>query len=353
MEGAKPVDREPLPTDLPAPFAESEVSFRSGDGAVTLAGTLAASPRDRSAPAVVLVSGTGPIDRDVTVLRHKLFRVLARSLARAGIASLRFDKRGIGKSGGDFASAGPDDFVADVLGAVSYLVEHEGFAGERTGLVGHSEGGMVALTAASRERRVPFCVLMASPLLSGVDNLARSFALIARGAIVRDSEFDRHVADLTMLVEIARGRQSPDRDARALEIAERLSPRIFNERTSMILGADSLSGAEFVSLLSSACLETSLTWEPERIVPLVACPALLVYATMDVQAPARESIEAAHALLGDLGKDDWEIREVADMNHAFQRCKTGMPDEYAAIDEVMDDEAVDEVAAWINAAVGA
>jgi len=345
------MEREPQPGDLPAAFAESDVSFPSDDGAIALAGTLAAPLQDRSAPAVVLVSGTGPIDRDVTVLHHKLFRVLARSLAGAGIASLRFDKRGIGASEGDFGSAGPEDFVADVLGARSYLVGEAGFASERTGLVGHSEGGMVALTAASREQRLPFCVLMASPLLSGVENMTHAFALMARGSLVRDLEYEEYVADLTTLIGLAGGEGASDPNSQAVEIAARLSPRIFNEKTSVILGSDSLSGTDFVNLLSSTCLETCLSWDPRHIVPLVTCPALLIYAAKDVQVPAQESIEAGRALLAETGRNDWEIREVADMNHAFQRCTTGMPDEYASIDEVMDDEVVNEVATWINDAV--
>ena len=327
------------------------MSFRSADGAVTLAGTLAVPPTGRTAPAVVLVSGTGPVDRNVTFAGHTLFRVTAHQLARAGIASLRFDKRGVGESEGDFSAAGPDDFVADVIGAVEYLVDGEGFAGERTGLVGHSEGGLVALTAASRMPRVPFCVLLASPLLSGMDNFVRSFALLARGSFQRDAEYDQCVSDLATMLEIARTDEAPERDTRALEIATRLAPRVFNERTAVILGASSKSGADFLSLLSSPCLETYLSWAPSQIVPLLTCPVLIVYASKDVQAPARENLVAAHALLGHRRKEDWVILEMTDMNHAFQRCTTGMPDEYESIDHVMADEVLDEVSAWIHSRI--
>jgi pimeloyl-ACP methyl ester carboxylesterase len=339
------------PNHTTATFAESPVSFPSADGAVTLAGTLATPGKGRTAPAVVLVSGTGQMDRDVTFVGHALFRVLAHALARAGIASLRFDKRGVGESGGDFPSAGPEEFVADVLGATAYLVDQEGFASECTGLLGHSEGGLVALTAASRMRRLPFCVLLASPLLSGRDNVVQMFALLASGSFQRDGEFDQNVADLTKLLEIARTDDAAERDLRALEIATRLAPHIFNDGSAVILGSNNLSGAEFLGLLSSNCLETCLSWEPSSIVPLVTCPVLVVYASKDVQAPARENLEAARALLGRLQKNEWEIREMADLNHAFQRCTTGMPDEYASIDHVMADEVLDEVAAWINARI--
>ncbi len=333
--------------------AESSVSFRSADGAVSLAGTLAVPSEGDGAPAVVLVSGGGPVDRDVTFLGHSLFRVTAHRLARAGIASLRFDKRGVGESDGEFSSAGPEDFVADVIGAAEHLVRVEGFARERTGLLGHSEGGMVALTAAARMRGVPFCVLLASPLLSGAENLVRSLALLASGSFRRDGEYDRYVSDLETVLTIARSEDAPARNPRALEIAERMAPHVMNERTAVILGSKSMSGAEFLGLLSSPCLETCLSWEPSHVVPRVRCPVLVVYAAMDTQAPAAENLAAARALLGRLKKERWTVMEMAGMNHAFQRCTTGMPSEYASIDHVMAGEVVDEVSAWINSRIPA
>jgi len=326
---------------------ESEVTFTSADGVVTLAGTLTGPTARHNPPAVVLVSGTGPVDRDVTFVGHALFRVLARSLARVGIASLRFDKRGVGASGGEFATAGPDDFVADVVGAVDYLVEREGFSRDRTGLVGHSEGGMVALSAAAVASPIPFCVVLAGPLLSGRDNFVRSCALMARGGFERDDRYDRLVTDLTSLLEMARTADMSEPDPHALAIADRVAPLVFSDRTAVILGTNHASGAEFLRLLASSCLATCLGWDPARIVPAVRCPVLAIYASRDVQVPARDNLAAARALLDRLGDKDWAIREMPSMNHAFQRCTTGMPDEYASIDHVMADEAVGPVAGWI------
>lgn len=331
-----------------AAFTEVPVTFRSATGSNLLAGTLVMLPEHRDSPFAILVSGTGPIDRDVTFVGHALFRVLAHSLADAGIASLRFDKRGVGESEGDFSSAGPDDFVADVLGAMEYVIEHKRFAKERVGLIGHSEGGMVALTAAAKRPGVAFCALLASPLLSGKDNLVRSFAVLACGSLERDSTFDRYVSELDTLVKVARSGKAAVPQTNLLELAASLAPRIFNERTQVILGANALSGAEFLGLLSSPCLETCLSWDPSRIVPIVRCPVLVIYGAKDVQVPALENLAAARMLIDRLGRNDWVIREIGEMNHAFQRCTTGMPDEYACIDHVMAYEVVREVAAWIE-----
>jgi pimeloyl-ACP methyl ester carboxylesterase len=330
-----------------AAFEEVAVTFPSAAGSVALAGTLVVPSERPDSPLAVLVSGTGPIDRDVTFVGHALFRVLAHALAEAGIASLRFDKRGVGESEGDFSSAGPGDFVADVVGAMEYVVGQTRFARDRVGLNGHSEGGMVALTAAARRPGTPYCVLLASPLLSGTDNLVRSFALLARGGLERDRTFDRYVSELETLVKGARSGMAPESRTRALDLAARLAPRIFNERTKVILGASALSGLQFLNLLSSPCLETSLSWDPSRVAPHVKCPVLVIYGTKDVQAPALENLAAARLLIDRLGRRDWVVRELGGMNHAFQRCQTGMPDEYACIDHVMGHEVVGEVAAWI------
>jgi pimeloyl-ACP methyl ester carboxylesterase len=330
---------------------EIAVTFLSADRRVRLAGTLTLPPQDRAAPAAILVSGTGPIDRDVTFVGHALFRTMAHALAQRGIATLRFDKRGVGESEGDFSQARAEDFLSDVLGAGNYLATEQGFAAERIGLLGHSEGGMVALAAAARAPKTAFCVSLAGPLLSGRENAVRSFALLARGSIQRDGEFDRYVSELETLFEIARSVEPSGREAEAEEIAARLAPRIFSERTRVILGSPKLSGAEFLSLLSSPCLDTVLSWDPRKIVPFVMCPVLVLYGGKDVQAPARENISAARELIDRSCKPGWTVREVPGMNHAFQHCETGMPDEYASIGHVMADEVVEEVAAWIMARV--
>jgi len=328
---------------------EISVSFPSVDGLVRLAGTLALPAGSRPVHAVVLVSGTGPIDRDVTFVGHALFRTLAEQLAGRGVASLRFDKRGVGESEGDFSQAGVEDFVSDVLGAKEYLIVQGGFVTEHTGLLGHSEGGMVALAAAARAPGTAFCVSLAGPLLSGTENAVRSFALLARGSLQRDSELDRYVSELHTLFQVARSAEPSALQAEAEELAARLAPRIINERTRVIFGAKRLSGPEFLGLLSSPCLDTALGWDPRKVVPLVKCPVLVLYGGMDVQAPARENLAAARALVDELGKSDWTIRELAELNHAFQHCETGMPDEYAAIGHVMADEVAEEVAGWIKA----
>jgi pimeloyl-ACP methyl ester carboxylesterase len=329
-------------------LAETEVSFPSMKDGTMLAGTLAIPSGGPAVAAAVLVSGTGPMDRDVTFIGHALFRVTAHSLARAGIATLRFDKRGVGQSGGDFSSAGPEDFVGDVLGARECLIRQEGIAADRVGLIGHSEGGMVTLTASAESPRVAFAVVLAGPLLSGRDNLARSFALLARGELKRDSVFDEHVSEMTTLFEIARTSEQPERNPRASEIASRLAPLIVNEKTEVMFGRRNISGEEFLSFLTSRCLETCVSWEPTSIVPRVECPVLFVYAAKDLQVPAHENAAAARTLIDRLDRKDWTIREIADVNHVFQRCGTGMPDEYASIDHVMAGDVLDEIAAWVK-----
>jgi pimeloyl-ACP methyl ester carboxylesterase len=177
----------------------------------------------------------------------------------------------------------------------------------------------------------------------------RSFALLARGSLHRDREYDRYVSEIETLLESARSGAPPGREGETNQLAARLAPLIVSERTQVILGTKGLSGPQFFRLLSSPRLDISLSWDPRHVVPLVMCPVLVLYGAKDVQVPASENMAAARALVHADGKSDWTIREIAGMNHAFQRCETGTPDEYAAIGHVMADEVVEEVAAWIGA----
>ncbi len=333
-------------------ITESVVTFESAAGDISLAGTLTAPSAGRDCPAAVLVTGTGALDRDAAFLGHKLFQVLAHQLARAGVASLRYDKRGVGESGGDFDRATPDDLVSDALSAQSHLVEGEGFDSDQTGMIGHSEGGMIALTAASTTTAIPYCVLMGSPLLSGGENLVESFSIFATGRIEPDDRTAPYAAELATLFKIALSGGASASDPQALDIANRFAPLIFNDSTAVVLGTSDMPGEGFIGLLTSPCLQTCIGWRPEAILPGVNCPVLLLHGSHDTQAPARANLAAAREQIDRLDKRSWEILEKPGLNHIFQKCLTGMPDEYAGGGPVMDDHVPRDVASWIVRTVG-
>jgi pimeloyl-ACP methyl ester carboxylesterase len=324
------------------------VEFSDPGSGVTLAGTLTTPSTPAPHPAVVFVHGSGPLDRDETYFELKPFRVWARHLARQGIASLRFDKRGVGGSGGQFATATADDLAGDVLAAVACLGRAETVAPGGVGLLGHSEGGAVALTSASRSGDLAFCVTLAGPVLRGRENVALLLALLADGGFERGEVFERHVVELRALLDLVRGDPDPERQRAAVEIAAPLAGLIVTPRTSAMFGGRSgLSGEELVGLLSSGCLETCLDWDPTSVVPQVGCPVLALFGERDMQVPARENVEAARRVFAAARTDDVTVEEIPGANHLFQRCDTGMPDEYTSLDHTVSEEVLDRAAAWI------
>ncbi len=176
VEGPK---RSQIP-QKPYPYNEEEVTFTDKEAGIELAGTLTLPKEGGPFPAVVLVTGSGPQDRDETLLGHKPFLVLADYLTRQGIAVLRYDDRGVGKSAGNFSTATTQDFVNDALAAINYLENRKDIRRNETGIIGHSEGGLIAPLAAVKSKNVNFIVLMAGPGVTGRDILLEQSQLIEK-----------------------------------------------------------------------------------------------------------------------------------------------------------------------------
>ncbi len=175
-----PIVRRPQEPTKPYPYQAEDVSFRNQTASVTLAGTLTLPSGKGPFPAVILTAGSGPVDRDETVAGHRIFLVLADYLTRHGIAVLRYDKRGVGQSTGDFPAATTEDLANDALDAVAYLKNRPEINPKEIGLVGHSEGGLIAPMVVSRSSDVAFIVLMAGPGVTGEEILLKQTELILR-----------------------------------------------------------------------------------------------------------------------------------------------------------------------------
>ncbi len=173
------VRRRPQMPVTPYPYREEEVTFDNSEACVILAGTLTIPEGAGPFPAAVLISGSGPNDRDETIAGHKIFLVLADHLTRQGIAVLRFDKRGVGDSGGHFDQALTFDFASDVESAVRYLKTRTEADPRRIGLIGHSEGGVIAPLVAAKNHEIAFTVLLAGPGVNGAELAAEQSAASA------------------------------------------------------------------------------------------------------------------------------------------------------------------------------
>lgn len=325
--------------ERPPAYDSAEVSFANDAARLTLAGTLTVPHGEGPFPAVVLVHGSGPLDRNQEVMDHKLFLVLADHLSRRGIAVLRYDKRGIGKSSGVYDGATSFDFASDAEAAVRYLRSRPEVAGGRVGIVGHSEGGLIAPLVASRDPALGFVVLLAGPGVRGellmVEQIA--LALKANGASDAYIAKERSMA-MAMFAALA---SEPQLDAARQKV------RLVVERARQAGTLPEGMTEHRIKQFSTPWFHAFLRHEPGPVLRALRQPILVLNGELDLQVPAALDLAAMRAALE--GNPRAVIKELPKLNHLFQTAKTGAGMEYYSIDETFAPMALDTVSEWILA----
>jgi hypothetical protein len=329
----QPPKRPQNPTK-PYPYKDEDVSYENKVQNVTLAATLTIPQGKGPFRAVVLITGSGPQDRDETLLGHKPFLVLSDYLTRRGIAVLRADDRGTAKSTGDFAAATTADFATDTEAGISYLKTRPEIDPHKIGLIGHSEGGIIAPMIAARNPDVAFIVMMAGSGVRGDDILVEQTEAIEEASgksheeAVKDATKEREVLNL---VETEKDEAVLDKD-----LKEKLSGDM----------PEAQAGAT-IKILSSPWFRYFLTYDPAVALRKVKCPVLAIGGEKDTQVPVKENLPAIRAALEQGGNKHFEVDELPGLNHLFQTAKTGSPTEYSAIEETISPVALEKIGKWI------
>jgi pimeloyl-ACP methyl ester carboxylesterase len=342
--------KRPQEPKKPYPYRAEEVSFENRIDGVTLAGTLTLPESDGPYPAALLVSGSGPNDRDQLIWGHRTFLVLADYLTRHGMAVLRFDDRGVGRSTGDYDSAMFDDFKRDVLAGLEYLKTRPDIDAGKIGLIGHSEGGAIAPMAASASPDVAYLVLMAAPGASDdVDGLLKQFADVyrARGTSEKAISLKCSILDKTFYIvrhedDVTAARQ---KIRQILQNAKQeLSNLSEDERRKIEL--ESVDTYEFDWMLAPE-FRSILRYSPNETLMKVKCPVLAMNGDRDVQMP-KECLSGIKAALAAGGNHRCTIKELPGLNHLFQTATTGSPAEYPKIEETLSPAALAIISDWIR-----
>lgn len=344
----KPKPQEPQP---PLPYESVDVRFRNAGANIELAGTLTLPRGAARVAAVVLISGSGAQDRDESLLGHKPFLVLADHLTRNGIAVLRYDDRGAGQSGGSFAMATSLDFMTDALAAVTYLASRQEIDAAKIGLIGHSEGGMVAPLAATRSDDVAFIVLLAGTGVAGEEILYAQGEQIARASGAPESAIRKNVEAQRLIFAAVKENSGPGAADRVRGIMrEQLASLTDAERAAMGLAGDmdAIIQAQ-TAQVTSPWFRWFLTHDPAPVLEQVDVPVLALNGELDLQVPPDQNLPAIEAALRRGGNDDFTVRRLPGLNHLFQSATTGAPAEYAQIEETFSPAALDLISAWINA----
>lgn len=331
----------------PYPYIEEEVIYENKDAEITLAGTLTLPSGNAPFPVILLISGSGPQDRNETIYNHRPFLVLADYLTRQGVAVLRVDDRGVGKSTGDFSQATSVDFASDVLAGIEYLKTRKEINPKQIGLIGHSEGGLIAPMVAVKSADAAFIVLMAGTGLTGEEILYLQGALISRAMGVSEED-------------IAKNRQfnekifSVIKEEKDKKIAEEKLRQMFmadwaelnDEEKSRIGDPEVFLKAQLQSLLSP-WLKFFLTYDPKPTLSKVKCPVLAINGEKDLQVPPKENLSAIEEALVAGGNKNFTVKELPGLNHLFQTAQTGLPAEYVKIEETISPVALKIIGDWI------
>ena len=335
----------------PYPYYSEEVTFVNKKDNFTLAGTLTLPKKEGKFPVVVLITGSGPQNRDEELMGHKPFLILSDYLTRNGIAVLRYDDRGTYASKGNFAKATTTDFATDVEWAVNYLKTRKDIDLKKIGLIGHSEGAIIAPMVAVNSRDIRFMVLMAGTAIPGGDLLVLQQELIGRASGMPEDK-------LKQTSEINRGAyniivQSSDSAIISTKLTEYLHQKM-KENPDLVI-ANGMSTEEIIKIqiaqLTSPWMLNFISYNPALILEKVKCPVLAINGSKDLQVPANVNLPAIENALKKGGNKKATIKELPGLNHLFQESTTGSPTEYAGIEQTISPVALETMTNWIKGVI--
>jgi pimeloyl-ACP methyl ester carboxylesterase len=340
--------RRPQTPKPPYPYKIEELTYRNERAGITLAGTLTIPEGRGPFPAVILISGSGAQDRDETIFRHKPFLVLADTLSRRGVAVLRVDDRGVGGSSGGTATSTSEDFAGDVVAGIAVLKSRPEINGGKIGLIGHSEGGLIAPIVAARSRDVAFIVLMAGTGLPGEEIMVLQGRLIGKVMGGTDKDLDKQDAMRKRLFTIMKTETDSGKAKAAMQtelkkLVEELSP---DERKA--LGDNNAFVDTQIKMLESPWFRFFLSFDPRPTLAKVQCPVLALNGEKDLQVPPKENLEEIAKAIKKGGNTRVTTKELPGLNHLFQTCKTGSVAEYGQIEETISPAALKVIGDFVK-----
>lgn len=333
--------QEPKP---PFPYATREAAFVSAArDKVALAGSFTLPEGPGPFPAVVLLSGSGAQDRDEALMGHRPFLVLADHLTRAGFAVLRFDDRGVGGSKGVLDQATQLDLVGDARGALDWLTQQPEVDKTRLGLVGHSEGALIAARTAGADKRVGAIVMLAGPGVTGKEILIQQLVAMARARGVAQADIDAQVVLQKQLLDgLTAKKKRADLEPILRKLVTLQAEGATPEQVEALVGASLTS-------LDTPWFHDFLKADPRAdLRKLKKTPVLALIGALDLQVPADSNIPELEQALARAGNKDATVKSLPGLNHLFQHATTGSPAEYGDIEETMAPEALGEVSGWLR-----
>lgn len=328
--------QEPLP---PFDYYEEDVVFRNEKDSINLAGTLTLPKKQGQFPVVVLLSGSGPQDRNSFILGHKPFLLLADELTKSGVGVLRFDERGVGESEGRFQDAELSNFIGDVTSALDFLKTRTEVDKEKIGLLGHSIGGIIAPLVAVQED-IAFMVLLAAPAIEGDKLLLKQRADFLKLRGLNDAQIEKSNDIFVKTYEFILSTDSED-DEFKKELTDFLAANyaeVMMEKELMVM-VEQLTSKETLILLKN---------KPSNYLSQIDCPVLAINGDKDFQVSSKENLAAIELEIKKGGNTNIETKEFEGLNHLFQESETGDSTEYGIIEQTMSPQVLEYIKEWLN-----
>jgi uncharacterized protein len=332
--------RRPQTPVRPFPYVEEDIAFAGGADGIKLAGTLTLPKGAGPFPAALLIAGSGPQDRDESLANHRPFLLIADALTRKGIAVLRYDKRGVGQSTGNPDTATTLDLAADAQAALAFLKSRKEIDGSKIGLIGHSEGAIIAPYLAGHTKDVKWVVLLAAPATTGEQTLLNQSELIGRAGGLSEDQLDASLGFDQAAYALVRKEKDPN------VLAEKLVGLVKESGLDAALPPAALETQ--LRMLASAWFRFFLDYDPLPNLKAVSCPVLALYGQKDLQVAAKSNLPLVQQAFRDSLNTQAETRELPGLNHLFQHAYTGTPAEYAAIEETFSPDALALIVDWVG-----
>jgi dipeptidyl aminopeptidase/acylaminoacyl peptidase len=329
----------------PYPYDEEEVSYRNAKDNIKISGTLTLPRGGGKYPAVLLITGSGSQDRDETIVGHRPFLVLADYLTRNGIAVLRVDDRGIGGTDRGLLTATSENFADDVQAGVAFLKQRKEIDPKLIGLIGHSEGGMIAPMVAARSNDVSFIVLLAGPGQRGEDIIYSQTELIHKAQGTPANTIAQYVS----LSRTINGIVKTETDQK--QIAQRINDELaayigtLGEPEKKTFEPAASAVKAIMPMYTSPWYRYFITFDPLTVLKNVKVPVLALNGELDLQVPAKENLDLIG--VGLKGNADVTLKAFPRLNHLFQTTQTGLPSEYGQIEETIAPEVLKTISEWI------
>ncbi len=330
----------------PYPYYSEDVVFENKKEKFNLSGTLTLPSKEGKFPVVVLISGSGPENRDSEIFNHKPFLVLADYLTKNGIGVLRFDDRGTAESKGDFKTATTLDFASDVASAVEYLKTRNEIDRKKIGLIGHSEGGMIAPIVATKSKDVKFIVLLAGPGMQIAELMLLQEELVYRAMGINEEKIQKGLVIKKEIFNIIKNES--DLEKSKIDLTN-YSKQILIENPDILKTTGQNEDSFIKANLSflEPWFRFFIKYNPAIVLKDVKCPVLALNGEKDLQVPAKLNLEAIKKGLEEGKNKYFEIKELPNLNHLFQECKTGSPTEYTQIEQTFSPSALVEISQWV------